>query len=135
MTARLEHVALWTRDLERLRGFYERYFGARSGARYESANRPGFVSYFLSLPGGGGRFELMTAPGLTDARLADAIGYAHIAVSVGSPADVQTLTARMRAEGVRVLSAPRRTGDGYFESVVEDPDGNAVELTADERLS
>jgi len=135
VTVRLEHVALWTRDLERLRAFYERYFGARSGARYESANRPGFVSYFLSFPGGGGRFELMTAPGVTGARVAGAIGYAHIAVSVGSPADVEALTARMHGEGVRVLSAPRRTGDGYFEAVVEDPDGNAVELTADERPS
>jgi lactoylglutathione lyase len=132
VTVRLEHVALWTGDLERLRGFYERYFGARAGPRYESTNRPGFVSYFLSFPDGGGRLELMTAPELRQTPAADAIGYAHIAVSIGSPADVEALTARMRADGVRVLSGPRRTGDGYFESVLQDPDGNAVELTADE---
>jgi lactoylglutathione lyase len=133
VSVRLDHVALWTRDVERLRGFYERYLGARAGARYVSTNRPGFVSYFLSFPDGGGRLELMSAPELIDSTSGDAVGYAHIAVSIGSPADVEALTARMRADGVRILSAPRRTGDGYFESVVEDPDGNAVELTADER--
>lgn len=135
MTVRLEHVALWTRDLERLRGFYERYFAARAGAQYRSATRPGFVSYFLTFPGGGGRLELMTAPELSEPRRADAIGYAHVAVTVGSRADVERLTARMLADGVRVVSGPRRTGDGYFESVVEDPDGNAVEITADEAPS
>jgi len=132
---RLEHVALWTRDLERLRDFYERYFGARAGTQYRSATRPGFVSYFLTFPGGGGRLELMTAPGLSEPRAPQATGYAHVAVSIGSRADVEALTARMRADGVRVVSAPRQTGDGYFESVVEDPDGNAVEITADEAPS
>jgi lactoylglutathione lyase len=128
---RLEHVAVWTRDLERLRGFYERYFGARPGARYRSATRPGFVSYFLTFPDGGCRLELMTAADLGDAPGGPAVGYAHLAVVVGSRADVETLTARMRSDGVPVVSGPRETGDGYFESVVEDPDGNEVEITAD----
>jgi len=129
---RIEHVAIWTRDLERLRTFYERYFGARAGRRYASTTRPGFFSYFLTFPDGGGRLELMTLQSLAAGPQAPAVGYAHVAVAVGSPAAVEALTARLRGDGVRVVSEPRLTGDGYFESVVEDPDGNAVEITAGE---
>jgi lactoylglutathione lyase len=118
-----------------MRAFYERYFGARAGARYRSARRPEFVSYFLSFPDGGGRIELMTAPDLGPPAGAPAVGYAHVAVTVGSRADVEELTARLHADGVRVVSGPRETGDGYYESVVEDPDGNAVEITAGEALA
>ncbi len=131
---RIDHVALWTRDrdsLERLRAFYARYFGARAGARYESANRPGFASYFLDFPGdGGARLELMTAPGVVDRGRGEALGYAHLAVAVGSPAAVDALAARLAADGVPVVSGPRTTGDGYYEAVVHDPDGNVVEFTA-----
>jgi len=128
---RLEHVAIWTADLERLRAFYERYFEAVAGEQYQSVRQPGFTSYFLTFPGGDGRLELMTAPGLAATAGAAAVGYAHIAFSVGSRADVEALTDRMRRDGVRVVSELRQTGDGYFESVVEDPDGNAIEITAD----
>ncbi len=129
---RIEHVALWTRDLERLRAFYERYFDARSGARYESATRAGFTSYFLTFPSGGARLEVMSLPELGDPSGADApaVGWAHLALTVGSRAAVTLLTERMRVDGVRILSEPRLTGDGYFESVVADPDGNAIEITA-----
>jgi len=127
---RLEHVAIWTHDLERLRAFYERHFGARVGARYESATRAGFMSYFLEFPDGGARLELMRVPTLSDAAPAPAAGYAHLALSLGSERAVDALTARLRDAGVPVVSAPRRTGDGYYESVVADPDGNLVELTA-----
>jgi lactoylglutathione lyase len=124
------------RRLEQLRTFYERHFGARAGAPYHSTRQPGFVSYFLDLAGGA-QLELMTLP--TDARVADAEpsdagaprpGYAHIALSLGSAAAVDALTARLAAAGVPVRAAPRWTGDGYYESVVADPDGNLVELTA-----
>jgi lactoylglutathione lyase len=139
IAARIAHVALWTRDverLERLRTFYERHFGARAGAPYHSTRRPGFVSYFLELAGGA-RLELMTLP--ADAAAVDAEpsepaasrpGYAHIALSLGSAGAVDALTARLAAGGVPVVSTPRWTGDGYYESVVADPDGNLVELTA-----
>jgi lactoylglutathione lyase len=127
---RVEHFALWTPDLERMRAFYERYFGARAGAPYQSATRPGFVSYFLTFPDGGPRLELMTLPSLAAAAAPRATGYAHLAITVGTRADVDALTTRMRAEGVRVVSGPRQTGDNYYESVVEDPDGNAIEITA-----
>lgn len=129
---RLEHVAVWTRDLERLRAFYERYFSAHAGPRYRSKTRPGFTSYFLTFPDGGCRLELMTASGVAASTGgATPSGYAHVAITVGSRADVESLTARMRGDGVPVRSGPRQTGDGYFESVVEDPDGNEVEITAD----
>ena len=127
---RLEHVAVWTRDVERLRAFYARYFGARAGAPYASATRAGFTSYFLTFPDGGARLELMSLPALADAAAAPAVGYAHVALAVGSRAAVEALAARMRADGVPVTSGPRQTGDGYYEAVVEDPDGNAVEITA-----
>ena len=127
---RIEHAALWTRDLERMRAFYERYFHAQAGARYASATRSGFVSYFLRFPSGGARLELMALPELQDAAAAPAVGYAHLALSVGSREAVDALAERLRADGVRVLSGPRRTGDGYYEAVVEDPDGNALEITA-----
>jgi lactoylglutathione lyase len=126
----LAHVAVWTRDIERLREFYERYFGATAGRRYESATRPGFTSYFLTFPNGGARLEIMSLPELAGRAEAPAVGYAHVAVSVGSRAAVEGLTAQMRADGVSIRSEPRQTGDGYFEAVVEDPDGNRVEITA-----
>jgi lactoylglutathione lyase len=139
IAARLAHVALWTRDVDRLealRAFYERHFDARAGARYRSARQPGFVSYFLSFADGA-QLELMTLP--DDAVRADRgssdeagprVGYAHVALSLGSTAAVDALTARLAADGVRVLSPPRWTGDGFYESVIADPDGNPVELTA-----
>jgi lactoylglutathione lyase len=139
VAARIAHVALWTRDierLERLREFYERHFGARAGAPYHSTRRPGFVSYFLELAGGA-QLELMTL--LADASIpavepsgaaTPRPGYAHIALSLGSASAVDALTARLAARGVPVVSPPRWTGDGYYESVIADPDGNLVELTA-----
>jgi len=139
MSARIAHVALWTRDadgLEALRTFYERHFGAQAGARYESARQPGFLSYFLDFAGGA-RLELMTLPDVAaHARTEPADGTgprpgsAHLALSLGSTDAVDALTARLAADGVRVLSPPRWTGDGFYESVIADPDGNAVELTA-----
>ena len=124
---RIEHVALWTRDLERLRAFYERWLGARAGDRYENPDH-GFSSYFLSLEDGA-RLELMRMDSIPDGVPEQMTGLAHFAVSLGSEAAVDELTAAMAAAGVEVLDGPRRTGDGYYESVVLDPDGNRVELT------
>lgn len=128
---RIEHGAVWTRDLERLRAFYARWFGATAGGRYESTNRPGFASYFLALPDEGARLELMRLPDLADAPGAPALGYVLLTVAVGSEAAVRTMAERMREAGVPIVSGPRWTGDGYFEVLVRDPDGNEVEITAD----
>ncbi|MDF1502482.1 VOC family protein [Roseisolibacter sp. H3M3-2] len=127
---RIAHVALWTRDLDRLRDFYTRHLGAEANARYESRNTPGLRTHFLTFPGGGCRLELMALPALADAAAPPAVGWAHVALAVGDEAEVDALTARLAAAGVPVLSPPRRTGDGYYESVVADPDGNRIELTA-----
>lgn len=132
MRATIEHVALWTTDLERCVRFYVAYFGAEAGEEYRNPAK-GFASRFVVLPGGGARLEVMTTSTLAlvhAAAGAQRHGLAHLAINVGSEAAVDALTARMRGDGVPVVDGPRRTGDGYYESVVLDPDGNRIELTA-----
>lgn len=126
----IEHLAIWTHDLERLRTFYEKYFQATAGAKYVNPAHQ-FESYFLSL-GGGPRLEIMRMPTVLrskNAVEAQFTGYIHLALSVGSIEQVDALTARLRADGYRVLDGPRTTGDGYYESVVLDPDANRIEIT------
>ncbi|HEU4592523.1 MAG TPA: VOC family protein [Steroidobacteraceae bacterium] len=128
MNARIEHVALWVRDIERVAAFYERFFGARVGARYENP-RKGFASRFVRL-GDGARLEIMARTDVTARGLGEQLGLAHLAIAVGNESDVDKLAARFVAEGVALLDGPRRTGDGYYECVVQDPEGNRVEVTA-----
>jgi lactoylglutathione lyase len=124
----IEHVAIWTDDLERLRAFYERYLGGVAGERYENAST-GFRSYFLDL--GGSRLELMHMPAVDQRPVGDQqrLGLAHIAFALGSEQAVDELTELLRSDGYAILDGPRRTGDGYYESIVADPDGNRIELT------
>ena len=125
---RIEHIALYVNDLEAAREFYCRYFGGQSGERYHNP-KTGFQSYFLRFAGGA-RLELMTAPEMEDAPKAErGTGYSHLAFSVGSRGAVDTLTERLAADGYRVASAPRVTGDGYYESCILDAEGNRIELT------
>lgn len=125
----LDHFALWTTDLERLKAFYVTYFGATAGEKYVNPTR-GFESYFLSFAGGA-RLEIMTQPSVASERPlgAPAAGYAHLAIAVGSVERVEALTETLRSAGFTIAGAPRWTGDGYYESVVLDPDGNVIELT------
>ena len=123
----IEHVALWTPDLERSRQFYSKYFGASASARYRNPVRQ-FSSYFLSFASGA-RLELMQQPQVLAAGPGPALGYAHLAFASGSVAAVQALTERLRGAGCPIVSEPRTTGDGYYESVIADPDGNLVEIT------
>lgn len=125
---RIEHLALWSRDIDTLRDFYVRHFGGTCGPLYYNASK-GFRSYFISFEQGA-RLEVMSLDNLVDRALMPGVGYAHFAVSVGSEKQVRTLTEKLRAAGVPVISEPRTTGDGYYESVVADPDGNRVEITA-----
>lgn len=128
---RIEHVAIWTKDLERLKAFYMTYFGATVGEKYENKNKQ-FESYFLTFASGA-RMELMRRPDIPET-LNDPIrqfyGLIHIAFSVGSKEQVDALTARLKQDGFPVLDGPRQTGDGYYESCVLDPDGNRLEITA-----
>lgn len=121
------HAAVYVRDLEGARAFFETYFQAVSGPEYHNpATR--FRSYFLSFDGGA-RLELMTRPGLEDAPADPGVGWAHLALSAGSRAAVDALTGRLARAGYAVLSGPRVTGDGYYESCVAGPEGIRLELT------
>ncbi len=127
-TLRIEHVAVWTRGLERLRTFYETYFEAHAGEKYVNVAQQ-FSSYFLTLPSGA-RLELMQVPDLEPRAKGELhVGYSHLALAVGSREAVDALTARLAQDGYQVVSGPRETGDGYYESCVLDPDGNRVEIT------
>ena len=124
----IEHVAIWTKDLERLRTFYESHFGAIVGPRYVNTAKQ-FESYFLRFESGA-RLEIMQTGSLESAPMErQCCGYAHIAFALGSRERVCEATARLAAAGCPILDGPRVTGDGYFESVVLDPDGNRIELT------
>jgi len=118
---KIEHAASWVSNLERACSFYERWFKATRGQNYSSATRS-FTSNFLSL-GSGARLELMESPG-------EAPRMAHIAFSVGSREAVDRLIGEMRTAGVPIVSGPRLTGDGYYEAVVSDSEGNLVEITS-----
>jgi lactoylglutathione lyase len=129
LDVRLAHVALWTHDLERLRDFYVDSLGGSAGPRYHNP-QTGFSSYFVAFAGGA-RLELMSRPDVAGPRRADtAPGYAHIALALGSRAAVDEQIERLRGLGVGILGAARVTGDGYYEAVIADPDGNPVELIA-----
>jgi lactoylglutathione lyase len=131
VTIRIEHVALWTDDLERCKRFYISYFGAAPGARYVNSEK-GFESCFLSFADGA-RIEVMTTSTLSPLTIAPGaqrMGLTHLAISVGSEQMVDRLTQRLREDGFPILDGPRLTGDGYYESVVLDPDGNRIEITA-----
>jgi lactoylglutathione lyase len=126
---KIEHMAIWTGDIERMRKFYETYFGATSNARYVNAVKQ-FESYFLSFPEGA-RLEIMHSPGIQPREHGDLqwSGYAHLAFSVGSREQVDALTGQLQRDGYRLLDGPRVTGDGYYESLFLDPDGNRIEIT------
>ncbi len=126
----IEHAALWTKDLRRLIAFYGEYFEAQAGPHYFNPRRQ-FESCFLSFAKGT-RLELMYVPNLSERGAegdSSSVGAAHLAFATGSEAQVGALTARLRSDGYQVLDGPRRTGDGYYESVVLDPDGTRVEIT------
>ncbi|HEY3430308.1 MAG TPA: VOC family protein [Cyclobacteriaceae bacterium] len=127
---KIEHIAIWTRDLEKLKSFYERYFGARAGEKYSNPQKQ-FESYFLSFENGC-RLELMKMLSVPDSKndvYQQFTGLIHFALSTGSKERVDALTLQLKSDGFEILDGPRITGDGYYESVVLDPDGNRVEIT------
>ena len=127
---KIEHLAIWADDIELLRAFYMKYFNLRCGDRYINPIK-NFTSYFLFFEEEETRIELMHKPGMgTPVRRGNLMGLAHFSIAVGSPEMVDTLTERLRKDGYTILSEPRTTGDGYYESAVADPEGNYVEITA-----
>ena len=125
---RIEHVAMYVSHLEEARDFFVKYLGAKSNDGYHNP-RTGFRSYFLTFDDGA-RLELMNKPTMIDdAKVPERTGYAHIAFSVGSKEAVDALTARLRADGYAVVSGPRTTGDGYYESCILAVEDNQIEIT------
>lgn len=125
---RIEHIAMYVNDLEAARDFFAQYLGGRSNDGYHNP-RTDFRSYFISFEDGA-RLELMHKPGLVDSeKELNRTGYIHIAFSVGSAAAVDTLTEKLRQDGFAVVSGPRTTGDGYYESCVVAIEGNQIEIT------
>lgn len=126
---KIDHIALYTNDIETMRDFYITYFQAVSNSGYHNRST-GLHTYFLSF-GDNTRLELMTRPGL-EASLSSPLrtGYIHLAFGVGSKQNVGRLTALLERDGYTIFSQPRTTGDGYYESCILDPDGNLIEITA-----
>ena len=127
---KIEHVAIWAQDIETLRSFYEKYFYAKASSKYINEKK-GFQSYFLTFTSGA-RLELMQRPDVMNKKgksNQEYTGYVHLAISLGSEEAVDELTQQLIDDGYKRISGPRRTGDGYYESVVLDPEDNLIEIT------
>lgn len=126
---RIEHLAIWVSDLELMRRFYETYFGVTSGEKYHNPKK-NLTSYFLSFDTGS-RLELMQKPGITSVenRAIEYLGIDYFAVAVGSKEKVDTLTEQLGTDEFTIVGNPRTTGDGYYESVILDPEKNSIEIT------
>ncbi len=125
---KIEHIALYVNDLEAAKDFFTTYLGGRANEGYHNKTTD-FRSYFIRFDDGA-RLELMNKPGIADgAKTQERTGYVHVAFSVGSRERVDALTARLKADGYAVVSGPRTTGDGYYESCVAAFEGNFIEIT------
>lgn len=125
---RITHLAIWTNDIERLRNFYCNYFSAKSNEKYINPVKQ-FSSYFLTFEKGECSLELMNKPYLDHLESNALTGLAHFAFSAGSKEQVDLFTSKLRKAGYKVIGETRWTGDGFYESAIEDPDGNIVEIT------
>lgn len=124
----IEHIAMYVEDLENAKAFFEKYFGAKSNTRYHN-KITGFKSYFLTFDGGA-RLEIMSKQQLDNrGRNLSQTGYIHIAFSVGSKERVNELTLLLQSEGYEIISGPRTTGDGYYESCILGVENNLIEIT------
>lgn len=125
---KIEHIALYVNDLEKARDFFVKYLDGTSNNGYHNP-KTDFRSYFISFEDGA-RLELMNKPEMSDdEKKLNRTGYAHVAFSLGSKEKVDSLTARLKSDGYEVISGPRTTGDGYYESCIVAVEGNQIEIT------
>lgn len=129
---RVDHFAIWCDDIEAMRTFYTTYFDCVSNNRYHNPSK-NYTSYFLSFGGGDCRIELMNRPDIVNepAKRGFMKGIAHFDIEVGNEEMVDSLTERLRSDGYIIASEPRKTGDGYYEAGVLDPEGNYIEISAE----
>ena len=126
---KLEHIAIWVENLELMKDFYMKYFKTDCSKKYVNEKKK-FSSYFLSFDEGA-RLEIMNRPDIQNKSKQDVLssGITHLAISLGSKLAVDELTELLRGDGYTVSDEPRTTGDGYYESVILDPEGNRIEIT------
>lgn len=124
----IDHLAIWTNDLERLKDFYAGFFNCKVSDRYDNEQKQ-FSSYFLSFQNGA-RLEIIKRHDVTASNDKEVIGLAHFAIRLESPDQVKSMTRKFEEAGIIIESRPRTTGDGYYESVILDPDNNRIELTS-----
>ena len=126
---KIEHIAIWTKNLETMKAFYLEFFDLSPNEKYHNPRKE-FSSYFLAFENGA-RIELMHRPDIAGLQEKPGfkLGLTHFAISVGTKEKVDSLTERIREKGYEILGEPRTTGDGYYESVISDPEGNAIEIT------
>jgi lactoylglutathione lyase len=127
----IEHIAMYTQQLEVLKNYYTLYFGAKANNLYINPKKQ-FSSYFLTF-GTGARIEIMNMPGIpenkNDTRKDQHIGLVHFAFAVSNKQEVDSKAIELKTAGFEILDGPRVTGDGYYEFVTLDPDGNRIEVT------
>ena len=125
---KIEHIAMYVNELESARDFFVKYLGGVSNDGYHNV-KTGFRSFFISFEDGA-RLEIMNKPSMEDIeKPVNRTGYIHIAFSVGSVEEVDRLTRQFREDGYEILSGPRTTGDGYYESCIVGIEGNQIEIT------
>lgn len=125
---RISHVAMWVKDIENIKNFYMKYFNCKCNEKYIN-DKKGFQSYFLSFENNS-KLEIMNINDVEELNKENNFyGFAHIAISVGSKDKVDSLTKILENDGYIVASNPRTTGDGYYESVILDPENNKIEIT------
>lgn len=124
----IEHIAMYVNDIESTKDFFVKYFNATANKGYHNQTT-NFRSYFLSFDDGA-RLEIMNKPIMEDVeKMLTRTGYIHIAFSLGSKDAVNALTERLKNDGFHIISGPRTTGDGYYESCIIGIEGNQIELT------
>ena len=126
---KIEHIAFWVKDLERMKNFYREYFNMTCGEKYVNRSKR-FSSYFLAFDSGA-RIEIMHRPDISEqvGRTGEKYGLTHLAISVGTKEKVNELTELIRNDGFEIIGEPRMTGDGCYESIISDPEGNHIEIT------